>query len=494
MSEAHASTLEEAARPAAAWISWRQAGIVFLVAAEAALGALLYAALMRPGSAVEYLPAWLTLAGMFLATYAIGSLMQRWQVKIILRQRAVLALLVVFALLGGRLLLSAARLAELRLLVTRPGSPVEVVTSFILSELVMLAAVFLAWQRGLGLVSAGFTPALTLRTFKAGMLVFGLYGVLGPEYRGALPLALFIFLAACLTALSCARLWVNQQLRGGELAPFEYLRLGGFFISGLAVVGALELAAWVLRQECFGRVLAGVLTVALGLLGFLASPFVWLATRWMGRLEQAPPQITPTPTPYPGVVSEAPPLYPGLSLPALDGLEVSLRALLVVALVVVGALALRRYLRAVMSRARGQAGNAGQGVNPEGLFDGARQFFSGLLEQFRKGAGLRQFDRLLAAARIRRVYAAFLRACAELGAPRPAAVTPLEFLPAAGEALPGLAGELRTITDAYLKVRYGEIPESRAEVEQVEAAWRRIEAEKTRRLKAAGRRQAAGGA
>jgi hypothetical protein len=37
--------------------------------------------------------------------------------------------------------------------------------------------------------------------------------------------------------------------------------------------------------------------------------------------------------------------------------------------------------------------------------------------------------------------------------------------------------ELAQVTHAYLKVRYGELPETHAEVEAVERAWRKVQAE-----------------
>jgi hypothetical protein len=64
-----------------------------------------------------------------------------------------------------------------------------------------------------------------------------------------------------------------------------------------------------------------------------------------------------------------------------------------------------------------------------------------------------------------------------LGRPRPAALTPLEFLPVLGDLFPGLEGDLALITSAYVWVRYGELPETQAEMDEVEAAWKRVQAE-----------------
>jgi hypothetical protein len=54
---------------------------------------------------------------------------------------------------------------------------------------------------------------------------------------------------------------------------------------------------------------------------------------------------------------------------------------------------------------------------------------------------------------------------------RAEAETPLEFLPALRRLFPGSEMQLDTITQAYLRVRYGELPETQAEVDEVESAW-----------------------
>jgi hypothetical protein len=82
--------------------------------------------------------------------------------------------------------------------------------------------------------------------------------------------------------------------------------------------------------------------------------------------------------------------------------------------------------------------------------------------------------RFFAAARIRRIYAGLMDLSAKLDHPRPAARTPLEFLPILVDLFPGRVQDLNVITQAYLAVRYGGIPESLEEVEKVEDAWRRV--------------------
>ncbi len=81
---------------------------------------------------------------------------------------------------------------------------------------------------------------------------------------------------------------------------------------------------------------------------------------------------------------------------------------------------------------------------------------------------------VIAAARIRQIYRQLLRESARLGKAREQAETPLEFLPELQVVFPGCYEELVLITRAYLRVRYGEYPESRQEVQVVEQAWKHV--------------------
>ena len=98
--------------------------------------------------------------------------------------------------------------------------------------------------------------------------------------------------------------------------------------------------------------------------------------------------------------------------------------------------------------------------------------------------------RILAAARIRWVYAQLMDLASRLDHPRLPSATPLEFLPQLQDLFPGQEKLLDVITQAYLKVRYGELPETYEEVQNVLTGWEQIKthgkqllAEKKRSLK-----------
>jgi hypothetical protein len=80
-------------------------------------------------------------------------------------------------------------------------------------------------------------------------------------------------------------------------------------------------------------------------------------------------------------------------------------------------------------------------------------------------------------ASIKRIYANLVRLAARRGFPRREAETPYEFMGELRETLPSATAEERAITDAYVRVHYGEQSPAAEEVAQVKEAWKKIRAE-----------------
>jgi hypothetical protein len=93
---------------------------------------------------------------------------------------------------------------------------------------------------------------------------------------------------------------------------------------------------------------------------------------------------------------------------------------------------------------------------------------AGIME--RLGAG-----GLFAALTIRRIYAQTVRLAASHGYPRPASHTPYEHLATLQQAFPGCEADLIQITEAYVGVHYGELPEQADALAQIRAAFDRVE-------------------
>jgi hypothetical protein len=91
--------------------------------------------------------------------------------------------------------------------------------------------------------------------------------------------------------------------------------------------------------------------------------------------------------------------------------------------------------------------------------------------------------RWLAAARIRRIYQNLMEYCGKLDNPRLPAFTPHEFLPQLISLFPDHTAQVTMLTNVYQQVRYGEIPESLDEMQQIMVSWNQIKNEAELRVK-----------
>jgi hypothetical protein len=155
--------------------------------------------------------------------------------------------------------------------------------------------------------------------------------------------------------------------------------------------------------------------------------------------------------------------------------------LMLVAIILFG---VRKY---ILKEERVQEQEVSDLTNDEDLFQmlrsALRRGWDKLAENLEDLLGMRQARRLLAAARIRRIYAHLLEMSAKLDRPRPASRTPLEFMPQLESLFPTLTQEVKTITDAYLLVRYGEVPETPDVLSRVESAWKLVSVEGKEKIK-----------
>lgn len=85
-------------------------------------------------------------------------------------------------------------------------------------------------------------------------------------------------------------------------------------------------------------------------------------------------------------------------------------------------------------------------------------------------------SRFLAAVSIRRIYANLVRLATNAGYPRSRAQTPYEYLQVLCEALPNSQEDVTVITEAYVSARYGQVPDTREELQRIRDCWERIRA------------------
>lgn len=444
-----------------------------------------------PRSPLAFGRALLVLNVLTAAVYLLAAWLNR-QTFSLRRKRAGLAAAVILGLAGLVVLLLDHPFApQSYSLAERFNSPFHSLSdaaALLPPEFILAFSGLLLFWRAVELAALPVEPALILGSFRLWTLVFLAYGLAGDA---ALSSALAVFLAGALFALVTARVHALSRLRGGRQSPFDRrwsltIALSVSFSLGLALLIAA------LAQRYAGQVLAGaalfvrqaflilVLALIIPPLSLFLSGLLRLgeALHFTAVLDQISQMIKRLLAFFESIFGpERQP--PEIHLPFLKPVLLW-GALLLLGVLLLSALGYRvwRYRR----------GDKEQVEALPAAADLAGRLRSRLKQQAAALAGrlaglLRRPDRMLAAARIRRVYGLLLRLSAALGFPRPPASTPLEFLPVLEAAFPSLRQELRTITEAYLAVRYGELPESYHEVQAVDAAWRLLQAEGRLRLR-----------
>jgi hypothetical protein len=367
------------------------------------------------------------------------------------------------------------------------------------AAILIVVATFWLWWRGVNLARDSIDNHTVWRHFQQGLLMLAVGNIYLhmalQTSTGFGPILLFLFaslMAMAMTRVSNIAEFYGKAQQGLGRRWFLFtlgvlvLVLGvsaiitslltGQFSTLLDQIGLV--IEWLLVPVAFIASLFAYILFYIGV--FIGAILTPLLPKIQGEFQQ------PTALPN-GLTGTATPNQPAPSFfdsPAFATLEAVLFWLIVVILVallfgVVG----QRYLR----RRRTDYGEPEAMLEDRDLLALMRQR---LRERARQLADLfdpRRFSRaqrVRAAARIRQIYADFLDLCQDLGHPRPQPETPYEFQASLQDQIFEEAWpELNLITQAYVKVRYGELPEDQREMDAIEAAWKRLSEEGERMKK-----------
>lgn len=341
----------------------------------------------------------------------------------------------------------------------------------------MLGIILLVW-RGVSLARSPLTLGIVQASFQLGLISILMYGMFyAPLHPREALIGLYLVLFCGLTAMSLSRIANLSETRGGRVPRFGFGWLASILLAGLAVVALAVLAGWASSgqvAELTVRAFIIILGILTALVLLLLSPLLLWMTRLVPLLADLVNQILERFRNLPvfeqaakilqvineGLAKLTPYVKAGRGL-ALAGI------LLALVIGVILAVYLRRAARELIEEEAAQPTESG--FNHLSLQNLLRRIMNDA-----RGLRLRRAEQLWAAARIRQIYRQLMLLSRRLGEPRPPSATPLEFLPRLAGLFPSEQSGLEHITRAYISVRYGKLPETAAEVAEIQAAWERV--------------------
>lgn len=308
------------------------------------------------------------------------------------------------------------------------------------------------------------------QTGLVGILLFGLFYLpVQPELSAT---GLFLYLWIGLVTLSSTRIYGVSAFRGGKLSAINPAwALGLFVFSGLVIL--LGLLSGALFSSYLGKFLLQIIIVLIAILGGLiilvAFPLligvmrllIWVFERFGGRMNEIQ-----------NAIQKALEQTQAYSVQWIESQQKTISTLKIA----IPLLVLLAVLAAVWLWLRHQSQS--QNLQEEEETQSERPGLSNLFFSNRKSRQKKSRfspQQLLAIARIRRIYHQFETLCARAGTPRPTSATPLEFAEQCNEHFPEVRKDIQIITQTYVQVRYGEIPETPEAWKQVLEAWKNVE-------------------
>lgn len=339
-------------------------------------------------------------------------------------------------------------------------------------------AVLWLWWRGLSLERDLIHPSTVWQRFQFGILMFMAYLVISHGLQSTEPgflwFALFLFIG--FLAVIYTRVSYVGGAKGVQKNPFDRKWL----IFSSVIIGFLVMAAVILGGVFSGQnrqvleFFLGIIKVIITIFVFLValpslivsvaiSPFIAWLSQFVGMhtIEQ-PAQDT-------GIGA-----YPIFQdVPDPQRLPVQIESFIFWGAILFFLFLLFSRMRKIIRAKTSRTADGPESLLTKG--EAGAIFRKTLQDTLDKlTARLSPLKKHLASAYVRRIYSALLDLCQELGHPRPVYKTPNEFLPTIEGLMPSLKDELLLITNTYIGVRYGDYPETKQEIQMIEAAWQRI--------------------
>jgi hypothetical protein len=445
---------------------WSEAAALAMIGMELTWISAWYILTARPAAGMG---ATILILGVALSgSYGLGRAMSALHWRLGFRRIIFLAWLVFNVFLSLKLLIFPKTSLLFSAVITQPANAI-LNGQWGAKEFWHVLVICLLGLRGVALATKGIEQHNVLASLQLGLLMFLLYGLSASiaEPVGT-AVVFFIFLAFGMTSLSAAGVASISDLRGGRLPRLNWAWTTGILASALLAAGIAVLAGWLLSGKeistFLGQIVIGLLTGLIALIALIISPFVFLLF-W--------------------IITQIIQLMSGLiDRKVLDTFLQSLKVMGQTGqdqvVLLINATAVRNLIMGSTVAAvilitlviiRRQPRKRRLVAEENSLHTGANRRVGSQGKIGKDRPGWLNPRRLLAAAQVRRIYAQLMDLCGRLGYTRPAALTPLEFLPTLQQVFPEGEAQVSLITSAYLRVRYGELPETADEVKEIRQAW-----------------------
>jgi len=352
-----------------------------------------------------------------------------------------------------------------------PVGPVTIILSLLL------------WWRGFSLGSGYMTLVRASFGVRLGILTFfwafiAANNSLREEVLGLVPI--FFFFGLMSTSLARAdSLSLDRRERSGAFGR-------GWFLSLLGIALAVTLLGYIVALWMSGANLdeiAGALgkigEVIMTLLFVLLSPLLFLGQGLYNLLDSliSDTPRTPVQTDYgknDGENKLDTPLIPDFFY-----MISNVFLILIFVLIVFMLLAFIWFLFFARRDTKDPTGDERESLGTAEVVGGLRNALRNSWRKLADTLGIfRQYGLgrdFLIALTIRRIYARMEKLSEKRGYPRAVSQTPYEYRRDLYQAFPGLNQDIQLITEAYIAVRYGEVPEDPRDLAAVRAAWGRLQ-------------------
>ena len=472
---------------------WREIAILMIILMEVSWITPWFRSLTPETYAINSLRVLIVLAIIVFASHFFVRVMDYLQIKKSIRQGLIVIVSILSSIIGIKTLVYTHETTSLSALLNRPIRSFIDIQSIIPVEFVVIVAIMIGIWRGISLAQQPIGPTLVKSHFLLGIVMFIAFIFLITLATGEDPGEFFyLFLFTSLIGVSAARMSVIGMMRGGIENRFNRSWFLGIIFTAMVVVGLSSLLGGLLSEKFgwIGGLFVGLFGSLFILVWLVFSPVISFLISMLGNVFDNSQFIKNLGDSFKnlnnlmlGIGNKISDLVSQTGIGSmLSRWAPIIKTIFLVGIIIaiIGGIVLWVTNKLWKDKERRKISDEEKSKIRDGnllqsILDLLRQSWIKTLSTFEQLTDLKKRRRIRVAARVRQIYIDLLELCESLGQPRPDAVTPLEFLQKIDRLFPELQPETLLITNAYLDVRYGLLPENKNEIANIEAAWNELQ-------------------